>query len=270
MSKLTNPLSSCLHIVEDESGARTALTEMLRTKAYRVKASRSGREFVSKVSSNKIAPDAVLIDIKMPGQIDGIEAAYHIQKRHPGIPIIFVTAFADNPDYKRRVGETKLKIAGWIDKPIAGENRKTLLGLIEKELSKKRIRIIIENKLKEKPSLNQIQTFLEQLAISYRFDFLVEVIKEIAFTNSSRHSDINDLVTALNFMAYENLKTELEAKYDKQFVAFIDGKLEESHSDPDVLISTIYQKHKRTDVFITKVSGDSSIIKLRRPRKIIR
>ena len=88
----------------------------------------TGPEAVSQ--AKKLVPDVILMDIKMPGQIDGIQAALRIQELYPTIPIIFVTAFGSNENYRRTVSESGLKIVRWIDKPVAGRNRENLLDIL--------------------------------------------------------------------------------------------------------------------------------------------
>lgn len=63
------------------------------------------------------APDFVLMDIRLRGSRDGIDAAVEIQKRF-GIRSIFVTANAD-PATRRRA--EAIDPAGFIEKPLSKE-----------------------------------------------------------------------------------------------------------------------------------------------------
>lgn len=128
---------SSLLVVEDEIHAGEALKEMLELYGYRVCLESSGLAAVSKVSSAGKGISAILMDISMPGAIDGIEAVHEIQQEYPQIPVIMVTAHANDDAYRRRVREAELRIAGWIDKPITGENEVKLLQLVEKKLRSK-------------------------------------------------------------------------------------------------------------------------------------
>jgi CheY-like chemotaxis protein len=125
-------------VVDDELQARKGLAELLESRDYSVKRARSGKEAVKKAAQ----PDIVLIlmDIKMAGELDGIEAVYQIQGLRPGICVIFVTAFSHDHEYQRRVQEANLRIACWIDKPIAGQNKKLLLSSIDEQLMKVQLR----------------------------------------------------------------------------------------------------------------------------------
>jgi two-component system, sensor histidine kinase and response regulator len=82
-----------LLIVEDEAVTSLALQEELTALGYevvgRVPDAKGGIELAS-----KLRPDLILMDIRLGGATDGIEAARTIQKTS-GIPIVFLTAFAD-------------------------------------------------------------------------------------------------------------------------------------------------------------------------------
>jgi CheY-like chemotaxis protein len=74
----------------------------------------SAEEALAACAANR--PDVVLMDIRLLGQRDGIDAAIEIRERF-GVPSVFVTAH-DDPDIRARA-EAAHPI-GWILKPIAG------------------------------------------------------------------------------------------------------------------------------------------------------
>ena len=53
----------------------------------------SGEEAVKK--AGELQPDLVLMDIRLEGEMDGIEAAEEIRERL-GIPVIYLTAYSDS------------------------------------------------------------------------------------------------------------------------------------------------------------------------------
>lgn len=125
-------------IVEDELNARRELGELMEHYGYSVSLAFSGRDAVTKVSKKKGEFDIILMDIIMPGEIDGIEAAREIQALYDHIPIILLTAYTENPIYEQRVREADLKIFGWVDKPIIGDNEKKIVELIEEQIKKQK------------------------------------------------------------------------------------------------------------------------------------
>jgi PAS domain S-box-containing protein len=81
-------------IVEDELIIAQDLSHTLRRIGHSViDVVTSGEEALQSVSQH--TPDLVLMDIRLSGAVDGIEAARHIHSRW-GIPVVFLTAHADD------------------------------------------------------------------------------------------------------------------------------------------------------------------------------
>lgn len=86
-------------IVEDELLIAHNLARILKKLGYRVVEIVSSGERAIQVAAEK-KPDLVLMDIVIKGQMNGIEAAQEIQNRY-GIPIVYVTAYADDATVQR-------------------------------------------------------------------------------------------------------------------------------------------------------------------------
>ena len=129
-------------VADDEVQARKGLAELLRNRNYNVRLARSGKHAVTAVSGNNVG--LVLMDIKMPGELDGIDATRQIQRLHPELPVVFLSAFCANAEYQRRVQEDNLRIAGCVDKPVVGANWDRLLSIVEKELGKAQMRALLK------------------------------------------------------------------------------------------------------------------------------
>ncbi len=81
-------------IVDDEAAITTQLEERLAVMGYEVVGTAStGEEAVGLAREH--APDIILMDIVMPGELDGIEAARLIH-REMDIPVVFLTAYGDD------------------------------------------------------------------------------------------------------------------------------------------------------------------------------
>jgi len=106
--------ASRILIVEDERVVANALARNLEGLGYQVvSAVASGEEALTKAEETR--PDLVLMDIRLEGEMDGIEAAGLITSRFD-IPVIFVTAYAD------RSVLAKAKITepyGYLIKPLS-------------------------------------------------------------------------------------------------------------------------------------------------------
>jgi len=81
-----------LLIVDDEKAVRYAFERTFGDE-YTIRTATNGFEAVEAVDLDE--PDAVLMDIRMPG-MGGLQALAIIKKNHPHVPIIMVTAFADS------------------------------------------------------------------------------------------------------------------------------------------------------------------------------
>jgi len=86
-------------IVEDELIVAQNIENQLRKLGYNVpNVSSSGQEAIS--FAYELKPDLVLMDIKLSGTMDGIEAANYINSNFH-IPIVYLTAYADNETLQR-------------------------------------------------------------------------------------------------------------------------------------------------------------------------
>jgi len=81
-------------VVDDEAIITMQLEERLSKMGYTVAGmAASGEDAVEK--ARRIRPDLVLMDIVMPGKMNGIEAAKIVTKELD-IPVVFITAYADD------------------------------------------------------------------------------------------------------------------------------------------------------------------------------
>ena len=88
-------------IVEDESVSALFLRLMLERAGYEiVDTVKSGEEAIE--TAGELKPDVMLMDIKLDGELNGVEAAGRIQALH-GIPSIFMTAYTLE-EFKKNYG----------------------------------------------------------------------------------------------------------------------------------------------------------------------
>ena len=100
-------------IVDDDITTITALEEFLPSKGYDVAGSAfSGKEAIKMAAEAR--PDLILMDIGMPGKIDGINAAQKI-KETLGIPVLFLTGHSEDEIIERAKNAEPL---GYIMKPF--------------------------------------------------------------------------------------------------------------------------------------------------------
>ena len=96
-----------LLVVDDTPHNVKLLADILGVKGYRVVTAASGEEALAKVASE--APDLMLLDVMMPGELDGYQVCSKV-KQHPVLgahtKVILLTARAQQEDMEqgRRAG----------------------------------------------------------------------------------------------------------------------------------------------------------------------
>jgi signal transduction histidine kinase/ActR/RegA family two-component response regulator len=92
-------------VVEDDRDVRRFIVECLRSVGYRVSEADNGYGGLEMMQRQQ--NDALIVDFAMPG-IDGAEFANCVRAHDAGIPIIFVTGYADMNAIERVAGPTFL------------------------------------------------------------------------------------------------------------------------------------------------------------------
>jgi CheY-like chemotaxis protein len=79
-------------IVDDDAALREGLAETVADLGHAPRVAASGREALAALGGNNI--DCVLLDLRMPGGMDGIEVLRRIREGNDALPVIVLTAFA--------------------------------------------------------------------------------------------------------------------------------------------------------------------------------
>ena len=107
---------SKIMIVDDDAAIQEALKGYLAHMGYSVAGTAdSGAGAVEMV--REVKPDLILMDIVLPGEMDGISAAQKI-KAESDIPIVFITGYGDR-EYVKKAQE--IKPFGYVMKPFGQE-----------------------------------------------------------------------------------------------------------------------------------------------------
>jgi len=100
-------------VVEDEAIIALDIQSILRKIGFsQAEVVHSGEESIQKVAAGK--PHLVLMDIKLKGNLDGIQAAHEIFYQYK-VPVVYITAFGDEGTLKRANGTARY---GFITKPF--------------------------------------------------------------------------------------------------------------------------------------------------------
>lgn len=121
-------------IVDDEGLARERMAQLVsELGGYEVVgAARDGEEALQQVA--QLAPDVVLMDIRMPG-MDGLDAAAQLRERGPAAPrIVFVTAYGEHA-----LQAFDLQAADYLLKPVRRERLAEALDRAAREQAAQRL-----------------------------------------------------------------------------------------------------------------------------------
>jgi DNA-binding NtrC family response regulator len=109
-------------IVDDDAALRDSLAETVHDLGHQAKLAASGREALAILASEEI--DGVLLDLRMPSGMDGIEVLRRIRAQQNGPPVAVLTAFAsaENTIEAMRIGALD-----HLTKPIGRQELRELL-----------------------------------------------------------------------------------------------------------------------------------------------
>jgi PAS domain S-box-containing protein len=83
-------------VVDDDLGVCQSLRDLLTQEGCEVLVATGGREAIARLEG--VSVDLVLSDVVMP-DLDGYQLFQEIQRRHPGLPVVLMTAFHFDKDH---------------------------------------------------------------------------------------------------------------------------------------------------------------------------
>ncbi|HEX9764766.1 MAG TPA: sigma-54 dependent transcriptional regulator, partial [Candidatus Acidoferrales bacterium] len=102
-------------VVDDETGIRSALVDILREEGWKAEAVASGEECLKAVEKNHF--DLLLLDVWLPG-MDGLEVLKRLKERDTSPAVILISGHAT---IETAVKGTKLGAFDFIEKPLSME-----------------------------------------------------------------------------------------------------------------------------------------------------
>lgn len=204
-------------VVEDENILALGLKKKLENLGYAVTGmADSGDETFRQIEANM--PDLILMDIVIKGEIDGIETAAKLKKSY-SIPVIYLTAYADDEILKRAA---RTEPYGYILKPYK-----------EKELKAN-----IEMAIYRKKSENE-----------ETFDFEDTYKETTSFINKNEKSFKKILMGSY----YDELDVSVDVGTTKLYVSAARGQQTSDGLDVSEVLSRIAFK------YVEKYSGEALI-----------
>jgi two-component system nitrogen regulation response regulator NtrX len=103
-------------IVDDEPNIRRMVGALLTSEGYEVRDAADGASGVARAAESE--PDAVLLDLMMPGELDGLATLARLREATPDVPVIMMSGRAGLSD---AVKATKLGAFNFLEKPLSPE-----------------------------------------------------------------------------------------------------------------------------------------------------
>ncbi len=110
-------------IVDDEPNIRRMVGALLRGEGYEVREAPDGATALA--LAGEAEPDVALLDLMMPGGLDGLQLLERLREQRPDLPVVMMSGRADLADAVRA---TKLGAAQFLEKPLTPEGLLLALG----------------------------------------------------------------------------------------------------------------------------------------------
>jgi signal transduction histidine kinase/ActR/RegA family two-component response regulator len=94
-----------LLVIDDDAEVRTLVVEMLSEQGHQVSAAADGPEGLRMIAAESF--DLLLVDYAMP-EMNGARVAEEARRLRPGLPLLFVTGFADTAAIEAAAGDARV------------------------------------------------------------------------------------------------------------------------------------------------------------------
>jgi len=103
-------------IVDDEPNIRRMVGALLGAEGYEVRDAQDGATGLQRAIENE--PDVLLLDLMMPGELDGMATLARLREKLPDVPVVMMSGRAGLSDAVRA---TKLGAFNFLEKPLSPE-----------------------------------------------------------------------------------------------------------------------------------------------------
>jgi two-component system nitrogen regulation response regulator NtrX len=103
-------------IIDDEPNIRRMVGALLSAEGYEVRDAQDGATGLVRATESE--PDVVLLDLMMPGELDGMATLSRLREAHPDLPVVMMSGRAGLSDAVRA---TKLGAINFLEKPLSPE-----------------------------------------------------------------------------------------------------------------------------------------------------
>lgn len=103
-------------IIDDEPNIRRMVGALLGSEGYEVRDAQDGKSGLARAVEAE--PDVVLLDLMMPGELDGLATLARVRELVPDVPVVMMSGRAELSD---AVKATKLGAFNFLEKPLSPE-----------------------------------------------------------------------------------------------------------------------------------------------------
>src|ERR1041385_6565769 len=104
-------------IVDDDPNIRRMVGALLGAEGYDVRDASDGASGLARARESE--PDVILLDLMMPGELDGLATLGHLKDVAPDVPVVMMSGRAGLAD---AVKATKLGAFNFLEKPLSPES----------------------------------------------------------------------------------------------------------------------------------------------------
>jgi two-component system cell cycle sensor histidine kinase/response regulator CckA len=207
-------------VVEDERVVAKDLQRILVGLGYRVPVTVASAEDALRAVTNE-CPDLVLMDIRIRGEIDGIETAKILKGRFD-VPVVYLTAYADSETVARAKATEP---HGYLLKPVKlDELRSTVEVALHKHEMERRLR---ERERWFATTLRSIGDAVISADASGRITFMNPVAESLTgwSTTEARGRRAADVIRLVDQATHETLEDPISSALKSGRVIHVDGAL---------------------------------------------
>jgi DNA-binding NtrC family response regulator len=160
-------------IVDDESNARAALSEILREEGYATETAADGFKALGKL--DEFGPDVILTDLKMPG-LDGIAFMEKARVASPGTVFVVMTAFGT---ISSAVEAMKKGAENYLLKPLDPE---ALGAVVDRAMEKARL---VQEAQKLRDRLRERNAFSHVVSSDPKMEAVLQLVAQVGPSKAS-------------------------------------------------------------------------------------
>jgi two-component system nitrogen regulation response regulator NtrX len=155
-------------IVDDEPNIRRMVGALLSAEGHEVREAANGAQALTRAAEE--GPDAILLDLMMPGELDGMATLTRLRIAHPEVAVIMMSGRAGLSD---AVNATKLGAINFLEKPLTPEGVLFAIGAaLELRQSRRAARELREelglagDMVGDSPQMQAVRDLIDRVAAS--------------------------------------------------------------------------------------------------------